>query len=499
MRLLTVAPVVLGAVLARNHERQQPSSTATTSPSTLQYFETGWQPIGDVALDQQHSYIWNYEGPPDLDLKIVPDIHLLLCQTNATQNGVTANNTWFVEEIGGDTCLSGSSCQVKPGDTAKFTLFPHGENQTYYLNNFFLCFGNISSSASICQSYSPFFNIDPEDAASSAATTTPMPAKRTQNQPPPPPTIANTLTITATSSVVGTAPPTSTPPGFTSTSLIATVTVPSIAVATPTEALSSDSSSKSSGGLPLGAKIGIALGGLVFLLVLLLLALFCLRRHHSKRSSRSEQVMLTTANANDSHDLVAEKETRESFNLHHRDTDTTESFSLDPSPTGSGAPVLPVPTRFSALSPYETLNSRPYTGDAASIPRRKTPPRDPSPAAAPASGLTRAVSEASQRLSRTLSRSNNQAPALTRTVSGVSAVSRVSDRTIDVPPSEFEAYRDIPSHLFWATPTSFLDSETSRAVSTVSSDERAKLDEEEEERRIDAAIAEAERRKRGVS
>jgi hypothetical protein len=175
---------------------------------------------------------------------------------------------------------------------------------------------------------------------------------------------------------------------------------------------------------------------------------------------------------NESRDLVTEKEIATGATLHDPDHDND---------TDSGPPVLPLPTtRHSALSPYETLPSQPYSGSAAAIPRRK-----------PGSAPTSAGSD-----------------TLTRAVSTTH-----SERTISIPPSatrgstehHFEEYHDVPMYsTARAFQGSFLESEDGRsssAANTSSEEEARRLEEarleEEEERRIDAAIAEAER-KRGT-
>jgi len=175
--------------------------------------------------------------------------------------------------------------------------------------------------------------------------------------------------------------------------------------------------------------------------------------------------MLTQSVHNESRDLVTEKEIATGATLHETDHDND---------TDSGPPVLPLPTtRHSALSPYETLPSQPYSGSAAAIPRRK-----------PGSAPTSAGSD-----------------TLTR------AVSTISDRTIDIPAAtrasnehHFEQYHDVPMYsTARAFQGSFLESEDghSATAATASEEEARRLEEarleEEEERRIDAAIAEAER------
>jgi len=148
------------------------------------------------------------------------------------------------------------------------------------------------------------------------------------------------------------------------------------------------------------------------------------------------------------------------------------SSPLEDTDTDSGPPVLPVlpVTRHSALSPYETLPSQPYSGTAASIPRKKT--------------NSASTSTDSETLGRT--------------------TSQRSERTTEIPAEassnnshqSFLGYHDLPNFPAPGGFTgSFLESEDSHAMSE---EQARRLEEmrreEEEERRIDAAIAEAERR-----
>jgi hypothetical protein len=171
--------------------------------------------------------------------------------------------------------------------------------------------------------------------------------------------------------------------------------------------------------------------------------------------------MLTQSGHNDSRELMTEKEISSGSPLEDNDTD-------------SGPPVLPVllVTRHSALSPYETLPSQPYSGTAASIPRKKT---NSASTSADSETLGRVMSQRSER--------TTEIPA---------------EASSNDPHQRFLGYHDLPT---FPAPGgfmgSFLESEDSHSRA-MSDEEVQRLEEarreEEEERRIDAAIAEAERR-----
>jgi hypothetical protein len=223
-------------------------------------------------------------------------------------------------------------------------------------------------------------------------------------------------------------------PSSSFTTTASTVTPTSTSTVAPT-------SKSSSGGLSVGAKVGIAIGALAIAFILLLLALFFLRRKHRSRrqtnlveyKSAPEQAMLTRDMHTDSF---------QSRNNILAEKEEIASFTTplhNQNGSGNGGPVL------------------------AAVPRRK-----PIDSNAPVSQPT-SSSGANPNISR-----------------GLSTMSRVSEpntaRSVD-------AYQDHPtSHSGGNGGTSvpFLREEG------MTPEEVARL--EEEERRIDAAIAEAERR-----
>lgn len=221
------------------------------------------------------------------------------------------------------------------------------------------------------------------------------------------------------------------------------------ATAAPSPTIAVTESLKS-GGLSIAAKVGIALGALAFALILLILALLFLRRKHAKRN-QPEQVMLTQSMHTDSfsRNLITEKE--------------------DPTASAAATPIdetaLPI-QRHSALATYEPVPSAPYAGAAAAVPRRKPT------AATMASTVSRGLS----------------------TTSGTSSSGARSPRSGE----GFEQYHDVPIYGDARHVPQVFPGNTRSMQSPFLSEEGMTPEEvarlEEEERRIDAAIAEAERR-----
>ncbi|KAH8657421.1 hypothetical protein BGZ60DRAFT_130638 [Tricladium varicosporioides] len=367
------------------------------------------------------------------------------------------------------------------------------------LNNFFVC---VSSYTGSCHIYSQLFSLG--GVGNSANFVPPTTDISVQNLPPTTSvqfSAASILTVatgfpstTIAANPGGGLPSTSTSFSVTTTMPpTGTTTIPQSPETASSAAVSGASTKSSSGGLSVGAKAGIAVGALGVLFLLLLAALFFLRRaHQRKRAHNSEQVMLNRSIANDSRDLMAEKE-----------AEHTSPSSFDaPVPVfagemgtgerpGSGG-------RHSALSPYEQIPSQPYSGTAAAIPRRKaatgiqsnTQSRglDSIPASEPLSGsglVSRGVSNASTNI-------------ISPRSPGAPSSSDPSDRS-----HEFEEYHDVPVYgdarhvpqvFNGGLQAPFL---ADGSGDSLSSAEAARLAEEEEERRIDAAIAEAERAKGG--
>jgi hypothetical protein len=268
------------------------------------------------------------------------------------------------------------------------------------------------------------------------------------------------LSITSFSpgiSVVG-ATITATAPQATNPSISATVSLPptdtitTTVQSTGTASAAPSSVTVHSNGLSTGAKVGIALGALVLVAALLLAALFFLRRKHRSRSPPPEQVMLTRDMHTDSFSrnaLIMEKE-----NIAHN------NIANGASPVDETLPIQ----RHSAHSPtaYDSTPAAPYTGAASAVPRRK--------------------------------------PTNASTVSRISGPASPRSLAVSTPPDEYEEYRDQPMPVYGDarhSPRVFSAGGRQGVKAPfltedgMSAEEVARL--EEEERRIDAAIAEAER------
>ncbi|KAG4436896.1 hypothetical protein IFR05_007622 [Cadophora sp. M221] len=355
---------------------------------------------------------------------------MILCQTNATGSpfiSVSSDNSWLVTQIPRDELREG---------------------------------------VIICESYSPFFDIDENSTEDDKRADINASATATAANAPAEP-IQTALLLTQKKQVlevnnVGSSrdpQPSSTTTNFGVTLSAPPSTVTPTVTATSAEpaAVTADLSSNGNGGrrgLSLGAKVGIALGALAFALILLILALLFLRRKHIKRN-QPEQVMLTQSMHTDSfsRNLITEKE------------DPTVSAAA--TPIDEPASVLPI-QRHSALATYEPVPSAPYNRAAATVPRRKPT------AATMASTVSRGLS----------------------TTSGTSSSGARSPRSGD----GFEQYHDVVP-IYGDTrhvPQVFLGNSARGLQSPFLSEEGMTPEEvarlEEEERRIDAAIAEAERR-----
>jgi hypothetical protein len=365
-------------------------------------------------------------------------------------------------------------------------------------NNLFFCIATAArshdnaASFDICNFYSNVFNLVDGSAVNNAGV-----EAQTKEAPTGPMTITSSVTtiiqllqtqtaitsqaITANAPVSGS--PVSTSIISTSYSTITTIT------STPTSVTSSVSAhSTKSSGLSVGAKVGIALGALVVVGLGLLAILFCLRRKHSKRNDRMaldpsqppEQVMLTRSMHTDSFGngggrsaILAEKEEASSSatalhpNLNSPDSSPIHehSHSLDPQA---------LETRHTTVSPYVPLPSLPYSGTAATIPRRKP---------------------TSATLASTVSRNLSNSSAISSNpISPRSQTSRTQGS------DEFSPYHDVPIYgdarhvpqVFSGSERALGGASSPFVTEEMTAEEVARL--EEEERRIDAAIAEAERR-----
>ncbi|CAG8972403.1 hypothetical protein HYALB_00007157 [Hymenoscyphus albidus] len=284
-------------------------------------------------------------------------------------------------------------------------------------------------------------------------------------------------------------------PSQTSTQFATTTIIP------PTQTPTSDASSTQDttttpappSGLSTAAKAGIGVGALGVAAIILLGILLCLRKRQ-RQTKGPDQIMLNQSSA-DSHDLITEKEAERS---------SPSSYEA-PTQVYSGALNLPpkpqTPTRHSALSPYEEIPSQPYTGSAAAIPRRKptlssnknanptninnpTPPiADPSSSSPPSTTTA-------------LSPTTTVSPTISREVSAASTIGPPSRNDVSPPARSFEEYRDVPTTYAerHTPPAPFLGNER-KSRGSMSEADLVRLTEEEEERRIDAAIEEAERLK----
>ncbi|KAE8447481.1 hypothetical protein EG329_010754 [Mollisiaceae sp. DMI_Dod_QoI] len=362
------------------------------------------------------------------------------------------------------------------------------------LDNLFFCIGSRTKDDAhdVCNYYSSVFNLGimqngtevPGLAASSVSFSSTLTITATSTQPG---LQIHGATITSTGPI---SDPTASSSGLSTTGTTSTtVTLTPTASVAPAASIVQHSSSS----LSTGAKVGIALGSLAFVCLLLLAALFCLRKKHAKRGrSQPEQAMLTRDMHTDSFSrnlMMMEKDrgigpTSSIAQTHEHDPALDTPLETSPSTS------LPI-QRHSALSPYEPVPSAPYNGPvgAAAVPRRK-------PTA------TKMINTVSRGLS-TNSRST-AGPISPRSISAT-AVSARSEETPS-PPEAFEAYHDVPIYgdarhvpqvfsgvdrgergVVGGSASPFLEE-----TEGMSPEEVARL--EEEERRIDAAIAAAEGR-----
>jgi hypothetical protein len=251
------------------------------------------------------------------------------------------------------------------------------------------------------------------------------------------------------------------------TSYIATVTTPpssSTATATNATDVSITAQAKSSSsGLSLGAKIGIAIGVLGFIFLILLAALFLLRRrrrnHPPATSQTPENLLLSSPyQNNDSRDVfVAEKLARSSVQEHETHTPLTSYTEHDT----SSHQHLPLPG--SAFTTNTPMPISPRRSQAAT-----TVSRDVS------ISVSRAVSDASH-----VSRPGSREIGI-----GERSLFDEAPYTDDVSRSGSGANLNVPKVYKGALQAPFL------SEPGMSAEEVARL--EEEERRIDEAIAEAE-------
>ncbi|KAM3086666.1 hypothetical protein ACMFMG_000792 [Clarireedia jacksonii] len=503
--------------MAHSHWNYDHGQAGHDKPTTTQnmpresnegIFDSTWSgPEPRITLG--NSYTFNYTAqnvPRELGfLETAPS--LMLCYTtNKTE--VSSSNVYEALSTSLHyTCPStaNNNCSFESGSTGMVNLslgfspdmetLPHDSQSQE--NAFFLCFAdNKSQFTFTCRSYSPFFGIElpsPAPAKRQASDSALIPGtssgpSSTASGPAPlvssieskvQTLISTPLSVTASSiflsqsGATASLAPTQQSSSSTSTSYIATVTTPPSAnTPTPTNAadVSSTPASKSSSssGLSLGAKIGIALGALGFIFLLLLAALFLIRRrrrtHPPNTSQTPENHLLASPfQNNDSRDLyVAEKLAPTTIQERETHTPLTSYTEHDT----SSHQHLPLPG--SAFTTSTPVPISPRRSQAAT-----TISRDASVA------VSRAVSDASQ-VSRPGSRELgigerslfDQEP-YTDDVSHSGAGGSSSSGNLNVP----KVYKGALQAPFLSEPG-------------MSAEEVARL--EEEERRIDEAIAEAE-------
>ncbi|PVH88291.1 hypothetical protein DL98DRAFT_565951 [Cadophora sp. DSE1049] len=442
----------------------------------------------------------------DISISYTPDLttsgpirnlSVLLLRSNATEGGqVNSSNTAKLLDVQSNICLylnNPDDCANPPAEptwhvrsaseyVTHATLKTRDEIKEMVFDNLFFCFATNVLTSQYCRYYSSLFKIMPsvEDDHATTDSTTPTAMSGILGTAPPPSQSGRQLTVKrdlkmppygepmlvfenpvsnfielatpGTDQLTVTTPISTTliPTGTISSEATVTASMSYVATITPQPTVANAGSSKGGGGLSIAAKVGIALGALAFALILLILALLFLRRKHAKRN-QPEQVMLTQSMHTDSfsRNLITEKE--------------------DPTASAAATPIdeiaLPI-QRHSALATYEPVPSAPYAGAAAAIPRRKPT------AATMASTVSRGLS----------------------TTSGTSSSGARSPRSGE----GFEQYHDVPIYGDARHVPQVFPGHTRSMQSPFLSEEGMTPEEvarlEEEERRIDAAIAEAERR-----
>ncbi|PMD25037.1 hypothetical protein NA56DRAFT_656000 [Hyaloscypha hepaticicola] len=432
--------------------------TSSTTVPTVNPFDSTWSV--PVNLSTGESIFYNLLDNPTFSDGTSFDPVLFVLQT-LNPNAINSSNTWSVAQIPRNcstdcqSILSRMNVPNAIGTTIDFLsdVTPGtGINDT----DFFFCLAPWSKYIDRleCGSYGPFFKI--LGLASEHRGLIPRQTPQlsmpqiSQLSTPSPPMPATVLFITSFVPIISVSGATITAT-FPSQTTTATLSIPPTTVATMTITPSATSSSTSAvhHGLSTGAKVGIALGALVLVALLLLAALFFLRRKHRSRSPPPEQVMLTRDMHTDSfasNAIIAEKEAASANKI------------ANASPVDDSLPIQ----RHSAVQPYDSIPAAPYTGDAASVPRRK--------------------------------------PTNASAVSRVSGPASPRSLTVSTPPDEYEEYRDQPMPVYGDARHSprVYSTEERQGVKApflteegMSAEDVARL--EEEERRIDAAIAEAER------
>ncbi|ESZ98910.1 hypothetical protein SBOR_0768 [Sclerotinia borealis F-4128] len=362
-RALVVWCGLLGMALAKDFrdggdESSSPSgrhmSTMSRDDRQAGYFRTTWNSFPPIVTLGQN-YILNYKVIDDASKDDISRL-LILCYTNKPEVNLDATNTWTVlfnvsygcslSDSHGGFCHFSKDLESTVDITLDLrdntTALEPYENAT--TNAFFFCFTDEfdeTTGSVVCGSYSPFFRIAPAALAPSSAG-----LKRQAAIP----TLASAIdseasSITSAVAATATAAATSLFTILSSTGLlsqigantnivsqtsasdapttayswIATVTTSPTSPPTGTGADSADATGTSSSptskssGLSLGAKIGIALGLIIFAFFILLAILLFLRRRRKNpppNSSRTPENPLLSSSLknNESRDLfVAEK------------------------------------------------------------------------------------------------------------------------------------------------------------------------------------------------
>ncbi|KAG4028484.1 hypothetical protein MFRU_021g00740 [Monilinia fructicola] len=313
-------------------------ATVGGSKNDTFYYSTKWS---DLKHDRIVYLNRDYRSPFEVEER-GPDgpSNLTLCYTTNFRNPGSAN-VFYVLPL---TFDCGSHACVWIGDekgVANLKINLYNTNLASITkpgSAFFLCFTNqffdFTANFFTCESYSPYFHIsygnaslpnqkrdDPAQLSSKAASASAFSVSFMSSiagfEPP-----TSALSVTASTAILLPSGGTVLPPSTTasdspvSTSWAATVTTPDItptATATGAANTSDTSSSSHSSGLPLGAKVGIALGAII-LVFLIILAILLLLRHRRRKpppnSSRTPESPLPSSslqNNNFRDRYVAEK------------------------------------------------------------------------------------------------------------------------------------------------------------------------------------------------
>ncbi|KAG9246812.1 hypothetical protein BJ878DRAFT_539893 [Calycina marina] len=466
-------------------------------------FSTLWSNLPTaLQLGQVQSGIgYTVESAPAETPTLERPIPLLVLWTSAAPNTApNAGNTYIVANTAYACEQLNGACSWTPGTTGEtsFTVTPlAGNGDEASEGFFFLCFGSpdgIGTSQS-CESPSGYFQTQTISGRALQLRQAETPLSVTDvisiSQEAPfmmPAPTASTVTPVATLLTSGAAQ-TSTSTSNSECQSYSTVsgtemcvivtptttiqkTIPATGSSTSSADVSASSQKKS--GLPLGAIIGIAIAGAVALILLILLAFFCCRRRR-RTSSPSEQVLLaaTLGHRGTSHSLEKEPEQLLTLNLSRGGE---SELGILPSMLNSHP----------SLGPYDHVSSSaPYQGTLG--PHRKTNSAQLSvtPATPQSSTLQHGASDASA-LSECTPVSPNTIGAWSL---GRRSVDARSLSMYEEPYSDMPGYgecRYVPQ-VYNHSPTPYLNEPG------MTEEDIHRL--EEEERRIDAAIAEAERRR----